>query len=449
MTVRVRFAPSPTGKLHVGNIRAALFNRLFATRHEGAFLLRIDDTDQERSTAAYEEGIRRDLTWLGIAWDEEARQSARFERYDAARDALIAAGRLYPCYETAEELDRKRKLQRARGLPPVYDRAALDLTDAEKKAHEADGRKPHWRFKLARKTVAWTDLIRGATEVDTGAISDPVLIREDGMYLYTLPSCVDDLEYKITHVVRGEDHVTNTAAQIELFEALKDQFGGAVPTFAHHSLLVGADGQGLSKRLGSLSIEAMREEGMEAAAITSLLARLGTSDPVVAERSLQALADGFDFAKMGRAPARFDPADVAQLTAKILHETPYEDVRDRIDPSVDERLWLAVRENLDRAADAAAWAGVVYGEIEPAIEDAEFSAKAAALVPDESLDAGSWAAFTSAVKEATGAKGKALFMPLRKALTGRERGPDMAALFPLIGSERARRRLTPCSTSEN
>ena len=444
MTPSVRFAPSPTGKLHVGNIRAALFNRLFATRHQGKFLLRIDDTDQERSTKEYEDGIRRDLAWLGIEWDDEARQSARFDRYDMARDALIEAGLLYPCYETADELDRKRKLQRARGLPPVYDRAALELSADDRAKLEAEGRQPHWRFKLARKQVKWTDLIRGETEVDTGAISDPVLIREDGQYLYTLPSCVDDLEFKITHVVRGEDHVTNTAAQIEIFEALAPVFGGAVPEFAHHSLLIGADGQGLSKRLGSLSIEAMRADGVEAAAITSLLARLGTSDPVVAEGSLDALAEGFDFAKMGRAPARFDMADVEQLSAKLLHDAPYAAVAARLtelNAGVDEGVWLAVRENIGSLADAAEWARIISGPVEPVIEDAAFCAAAAELVADGPLDADSWGAFTAAVKEKTGAKGKALFMPLRKALTGRERGPDMAALFPLIGAEKARARL--------
>jgi len=444
MSVAVRFAPSPTGKLHVGNVRAALFNFLFARRNGGSFLLRIDDTDRERSTAAYEDAIRRDLEWLGLSWDREARQSARFERYDEAARALKAAGRLYPCYETAEELDRKRKLQRARGLPPVYDRAALDLTDAEKAAFEAEGRKPHWRFKLARKTVSWTDLVRGETNVDTAAISDPVLIREDGQYLYTLPSCVDDLEFAITHVVRGEDHVTNTAAQIEIFEALAPVFGGAVPQFAHHSMLVGADGEKLSKRLGSLSVEGMREAGLEPAAITSLLARLGTSDPVAPEPSLERLAETFEFAKMSRSPARFDETEIRQLTAKLLHEAPYEAVRDRLAAAGvegGEAFWLAVRDNLERVGDAAKWDRVIRGPIDPVIEDEALLAAAADLVPDDPLGAESWAAFTAAVKEKTGAKGKQLFMPLRHALTGEARGPEMAAIFPLIGAEKARARL--------
>ncbi len=441
MTI-VRFAPSPTGKLHVGNIRAALWNWLFARGRDGRFVLRIDDTDQERSTAAYEDGIRRDLEWLGLGWDDTFRQSARFGEYDGVAATLKAEGLLYACYETPEELERKRRLQRARGAPPVYDRAALALTDAERKALEDEGRKPHWRFKLSQSPVAWTDLIRGDTHVDTANVSDPVLIRADGVYLYTLPSCVDDVDSGITHVIRGEDHVTNTAVQIELFAALVRLRGGATPAFAHHSLLVGADGEGLSKRLGSLSIEAMREEGLEPASITSLLARLGTAEPVGAERDLGALAAAVDFDKVGRAPARFDENELKALNAKLLHETPYEDVADRLEPlGVDARLWAAVRGNLERLDDAARWRAVVDGPIEPVIEEGGVPAAAADLVPDDPLTVESWSGFVERVKAATGAKGKALFMPLRKALTGEQRGPEMAPLFALIGAEKARARL--------
>lgn len=443
MTVTVRFAPSPTGKLHVGNVRAALWNWLFARSRGGKFILRIDDTDRERSTKAYEDGIRADLSWLGLSWDETFSQSARFDRYDAVADLFRAKGLLYACYETTEELDRKRKLQRARGLPPVYDRAALQYTDAQKKAFEAEGRKPHWRFRLSQAPVAWNDLIRGETAVDTASVSDPVLIREDGMYLYTLPSCIDDIDSAITHVIRGEDHVTNAAVQIEIMRALIDAEGkGAVPGFAHHSLLVGADGQGLSKRLGSLSIEAMRADGVEPAAITSLLARLGTSEAVAPEPDIMALARAFDFAKVGRAPARFDEAELLALNARILNETPYATLAERLSAlGVSERLWEAVKGNVTRLSDAAGWRHVVEGAIEPVIEDRTFTDKAAGLVPDEPLDAESWTSFTAAVKNATGAKGKALFMPLRLALTGKAHGPEMAALFPLIGAARARARL--------
>lgn len=437
MTVRVRFAPSPTGKLHVGNVRAALWNWLLARKEGGQFILRIDDTDLERSTKAYEEAIKTDLGWLGLNYDETTNQSARFSQYDAARDKLIAAGLLYPCYETGEELDRKRKLQRARGLPPVYDRAALKLSDDEKAKLEAEGRKPHWRFKLSQTPVTWTDLIRGETTVDTASVSDPVLIREDGMYLYTLPSCVDDIDLEITHVMRGEDHVTNTGVQIEIFKAL----GGAAPQFAHHSLLVGADGQGLSKRLGSLSIEAMREDGLEPGAITSLLAKLGTADPVAPVLSLAELAQGFDFDRVGRAPARFDSAELEALNAKLLHETPYTDVADRLSAlGVSETVWNVARGNVTRLADAGLWRDVIEGEIDPVIEDAALLQKAAELLPD-TLDENSWSVLTEALKEQTGAKGKKLFMPLRLALTGQARGPEMAALLPLIGAGKARARL--------
>ncbi len=437
MTVKVRFAPSPTGKLHVGNVRAALWNWLFARKMGGKFILRIDDTDLERSTKAYEDGIKNDLAWLGLDYDETINQSARFERYDAARDRLIKAGLLYPCYETAEELDRKRKLQRARSLPPVYDRAALALTDDERTGLEAEGRKAHWRFKLSQSPVNWADLIRGETTVDTKSVSDPVLIREDGMYLYTLPSCVDDIDLGVTHVIRGEDHVTNTGVQIEIFRALGDKG----PQFAHHSLLLGADGQGLSKRLGALSIEAMREDGIEPAAITSLLAKLGTADPVTVEPDLRALAQGFDFARLGRAPARFDATELEALNGKILHETPFEDVRGRLSEiGVSQTLWNAVRSNITRLSDAARWASIVDGAIDPVIEDKALTDQAALLAPDE-LGPESWDALTQALKEKTGAKGKKLFMPLRLALTGEKHGPEMAVLFPLIGAKRARARL--------
>ncbi|MEX6632113.1 glutamate--tRNA ligase [Hyphococcus lacteus] len=437
MSVKVRFAPSPTGKLHVGNVRAALWNWLFARKSGGTFVLRIDDTDLERSTQAFEDGIRTDLAWLGLTYDETMRQSARFDRYAEAAEGLKTAGLLYPCYETADELDRKRKIQRARSLPPVYDRAALSLTEQQKTAFEAEGRKPHWRFKLSQGQVKWTDLIRGETVVDTASVSDPVLIRADGVFLYTLPSCVDDIDLAITHVMRGEDHVTNTGVQIEIIKAL----GGTPPQFAHHSLLVGADGQGLSKRLGSLSIEAMRDDGIEPAAITSLLAKLGTADPVVPQADLMKQAESFDFDRLGRAPARFDNTELEALNAKLFHETDFEAVAERLDGvEINADVWNAIRGNITRLKDVADWVEVISGEVDPVIDDQAFADEAAGLVPD-TLDGDSWAVLTNALKEKTGAKGKKLFMPLRLALTGRERGPEMAVLLPLIGAEKARARL--------
>ena len=447
MTVTVRFAPSPTGKIHVGNVRAALWNWLFARSRGGKFILRIDDTDQERSTKENEDRIREDLVWLGLNWDETFSQSARFGDYDEISDRLRASGLLYPCYETAEDLERKRRLQRTRGLPPVYDRAALSLTAEQIAAFEAEGRKPHWRFKLSQTPVKWNDLIRGETVVDTANVSDPVLIREDGMYLYTLPSCIDDIDYGVTHVIRGEDHVTNAAVQVEIMDAviaIRAGQGktGALPAFAHHSLLIGADGQGLSKRLGSLSIEQMRADGLEAAAITSLLAKLGTAEPVLPQTDLMALAQTFDFEKVGRAPARFDEAELLQLNAKILHDQPFAALSTRLSAlGVSESVWDAVKGNVVKLADAGVWRDIIEGAIEPTIENADFCAKASTLVPDEPLTSESWGVFVDRVKAATGAKGKALFHPLRLALTGREKGPEMATIFPLIGAQKARARL--------
>jgi len=436
MTVKVRFAPAPTGRLHVGNIRAAVVNWLLAHRDGGAFVLRIDDTDLERSTKEYEDGIEEDLTWLGLAWSEKHNQSARFPIYQQAVERLKAQGRLYPAYETQEELDRRRKVQLSRGQPPIYDRAALSLSSDEKKALEAEGRRPHWRFRLEGKRVRWNDLIRGECEVDTASMSDPVLIREDGAFLYTLPSVVDDIDMGITHVVRGEDHVTNTGVQIEVFEAL----GANAPTFAHFSLLVGADGETLSKRLGSLSISELRAQGYEPLAITSHIARLGAAEAAEAAPSLEALAESFDIGRMGRHPARYDQADLARINAAVLHEMPYAEAQPRlaeIGADLGESFWNAIRANLTVFSDVTGWAQVVRGPVTPVVEDASFLAQAAAVLPDP-LD---WSAWAEAVKARTGAKGRALFLPLRRALTGKDHGPEMGPLLQLIGREKALRRL--------
>ncbi|RZJ17980.1 MAG: glutamate--tRNA ligase [Brevundimonas sp.] len=439
MSVKVRFAPSPTGRLHVGNVRTALVNWLFAKGQGGSFVLRIDDTDLARSTQEYEDGIEADLTWLGLTWDERYNQSKRFDRYEDAAARLKASGRLYPCYETSEELDRRRKVQLSRGLPPIYDRAALELTDAEKAAYEAEGRRPHWRFKLEGKRVAWEDLARGHAEVDTASMSDPVLIREDGLFLYTLPSVVDDIDMDITHIIRGEDHVTNTGAQIEIFEALDAK----VPGFAHMPLLVGADGAALSKRLGSLSISDMRDQGYEPIAITSHLGKIGTSDALEVAGSVEALGQSFAFSKMGRSPARYDTADLDRLNAQALHAMDYVTAKPRLaamDADLGESFWDAVRPNLQKFADVVDMARIVSGPIMPVIEDPAFAAAALDVLPDV-IDAGAWSAWTAAVKDKTGAKGKGLFMPLRLALTGQAHGPDMAAMTPLIGREKIERRL--------
>ena len=447
----MRFAPSPTGKLHVGNIRTALINWLYARRSKGQFMLRLDDTDAARSTDEYAEGIREDLRWLGLEWDIEAKQSDRFERYGEAVDELKKAGRLYACYDTPDELDRRRKRLLARGLPPVYERTGLTLSEAEKAAFEKEGRTPHWRFLLKnfdddpkdfRETkVGWDDLVRGHQEIDLGSLSDPVLIRGDGTFLYTLPSVVDDIDFKITDIIRGEDHVANTAAQIQVFEAL----GGALPNFGHHNLLVGADGQALSKRLGGLSVSSFREDGFEPMAVVSQAATIGTSDPVkpyMKHADVEAL---FAFSKISRAPARFDVEELKTLNAKLLHEMAFDDVDERLGAlGIDggEAFWLAVRGNIELFRDVEIWWDVVSGEIDPVIEDQGFADAAAGLLPSGDYDETTWGAWTKAVKDATGAKGKGLFRPLRLALTGREHGPELKFLLPLIGRDKAFARLS-------
>jgi len=440
MRVTVRFAPSPTGRLHAGNIRTALINDLFARKHGGDFILRLDDTDQERSTVEFARGIEMDLAWLGLEWTKLVHQSDRFPLYAAAVEKLKDAGRLYPAYETPEELELKRKRQLARGKPPVYDRAALQLSETDKAKLEAEGRKPHWRFKLEPRDVIWDDLVRGRQHVDAASLSDPVLIRADGTYLYTLPSVVDDIDLGVTHVIRGEDHVANTAPQIQLFEAL----AAKPPAFGHHNLLVGPDGQALSKRERSLAIEGMRAEGLEPLAVVSYAATIGTSDPVAPHASLDELVQLFDFAKLSRAPARFDPHDLRLLNAKLLHMLPYAAVAPRLEDmgvSGGEAFWETVRGNLTVLADAKIWWRVVTGPLEPAIENADLCREAARLLPPEPWDEETWPAWSSDVKAATGAKGKALFRPLRLALTGEAHGPELKHLLPLIGPDRARARL--------
>lgn len=436
----VRFAPSPTGYLHIGNARPALFNWLFARRHGGRFLLRYDDTDIARSKAEYADAIAEDLGWLGIVPDQVIRQSERLAIYDAAADRLRGAERLYACYETADELDRRRKRQLARGLPPIYDRAALKLTDEQKAAFATEGRKPHWRFLLEPREVAWDDLVRGASHVDCASLSDPVLVREDGSYLYTLPSVVDDIETGVTHVIRGEDHVTNTAVQAQIFEAL----GASLPAFGHHNLLTTASGEGLSKRLGHLSLRGLRETGVEALAVAALATLVGTSDAVRPVASLDELAGLVELAHVSRAPAKFDEHELETLSARTLHQLPLEAVEDRLKAlgvAADEAFWQAVRGNLAKLDEAAQWWRVVQGPIEPVIADAGFVATAAGLLPAEPFDATTWKSWTQAVSAATGAKGKVLFMPLRQALTGLDHGPELAALLPLIGREKALKRL--------
>lgn len=439
MTIVTRFAPSPTGLLHVGNIRTALHNWMLARKAGGRFLLRIDDTDAQRSREEFVDGIRADLAWLGLSPDGEERQSARLALYEGEFAKLLDRARVYPCYETAQELDLKRKVLLGRGLPPIYDRAALALSEAERAAHEAAGIAPHWRFLLDRdEPIVWDDMIRGPQHFDPAQLSDPVIRRADGSWLYMLPSAIDDIDMAITDVLRGEDHVSNTAVQLQMFTAL----GAQPPRFAHEALLVGSEGK-LSKRLGSLSTEGLREMGIEPSALVALLARLGTSEPVEPIADRQKLVNSFDLGHFGRAPARFDEAELIRLNAAMLHQTNFAEVVDRLPAGMNEAAWRAIRPNIAHLGEAEAWWQVVAGPITPpalADDDRAFVAEAALEPGDWTTDP--WHALTGALKERTGRKGKALFLPLRLALTGREHGPDMAELLPLIGEVEARKRLS-------
>ncbi len=439
MTVVTRFAPSPTGRLHVGNMRTALHNWLWAKKSGGRFILRLDDTDRERSREEHVDAIRADLAWLGLDWDEEHRQSARFDRYGAALERLAAQGRAYPAYETAQELELKRKVQLGRHLPPVYDRAALALTDEDRAKLEAEGRRPHWRFKLDHgAAIEWDDLIRGRQHFEPHLLSDPVIRREDGSWLYMLPSTIDDIDMGVTHVVRGEDHVANTALQIQMFEAL----GAPVPAFAHEALLVGAEGK-LSKRLGSLGAESMGEAGIEPIALVAKLARIGTSLPVEPVTDPAPLIESFDFSAFGRAPARFDMDELAGLNARILHRLPLAAVADRLPPGMAEADWEAIRPNLSRVADAVDWWEILHGHVEPRAEDGDRDFLRSAAETAEAIDwsESPWQQLTASLKSATGRGGKSLFLPLRLAITGRDSGPEMAALLPLIGRDETVARL--------
>ncbi len=434
MTV-TRFAPSPTGYIHVGNLRTALMNWMIARKAGGEFILRIDDTDPERSKQEYVDAIKQDLEWLGLTWDRVETQSSRLDRYADAADKLRAAGRFYEAFETPTELDLKRKKQLNMGKPPVYDRAALSLSDADKDAMRAERGNGVWRFKLDHARIAWTDGVLGDISIDAASVSDPVLIRGDGQVLYTIASVVDDTEMGVTHVVRGSDHVTNTATQIQIIEAL----GGTCPQFAHHSLLTGPQGESLSKRLGTLAIRDLRENGVEPLALLSLMARLGSSQPVELRTSLDELVEGFEIGQFGSAPTKFDVEDLGPLTHRHLGSLPFEAMADEIaalgvPTEIAPQFWDVMRENINTRADLGPWWEVLRDGATPLVEDEDrdFIAEALTRLPAPPYSAETWGKWTSEMKEATGRKGKTLFMPLRKALTGRQRGPEMADFLPLM-----------------
>ena len=436
--IKVRFAPSPTGYLHAGNVRTALVNWLFTHKNGGHFLLRIDDTDTERSKAEYTQAIEEDMRWLGLTWDSEEHQSTRIGRYKIASDKLQAMGRLYACYETAEELDVQRKMQASRGVPPIYNRAALKLNDEQKADYEHQGRRAHYRFLLEDEEISWQDLIRGHVAMRATTMSDPVLLREDGMPVYTLASVVDDGELEVTHVIRGEDHVSNTAVQVQLYKAL----GFALPTFAHMALLKTKDGE-LSKRIGGNDIRGLREAGILPMAINSLLARIGTSDAVEPFADLPSLAAGFDFTKFGRAPANYDVVELEKINEKLLHQLPFAAVKDKLD-FADETFWLSVRANVKNLAEAKLWWDIAHGDVNAELnhDDRAFIRSTIPLLPPAPWNETTYDTWLAAIKTATTRKGKELFMPLRLALTGQEHGPELKTLLPLLGNEKVMGRLS-------
>lgn len=442
MTVKTRFAPSPTGYLHIGSARTALIVWLFTRKNNGKFLFRIDDTDEERSKKEYEDDIIAGMEWLGLNWDETARQSLRKDNYDKAIQKLKDNGRLYPCYETEDELALKRKSLLSRGLPPIYDRASLNLSAEQIKKYEAEGIKPHWRFKLDHKVVAWDDMVRGHVEFHGKDISDPVMIRADGRPLYHISSVIDDIDFGITHIVRGEDHVSNSAIHIQMFEA----FGATPPQFAHITLLGDMSGHKLSKRKGSMGVSSFKTEaGIEAMAVVSLISRIGTSDPIEPVFTMQEAIDNFDFAKFSRNLPKFDEDELYRLNAKILHKTEFKDIAGRLLEmginNIDEHFWNAVKPNLTFLSDVKEWWDMVHAPVVPVITDKELMVVAAKLLPEGNWDSNTWGVWTDAVKKETGKKGKDLFMPLRLALTGQEKGPELKELLPLIGREAALKRL--------
>jgi glutamyl-tRNA synthetase len=439
----VRFAPSPTGLLHIGNARTALVNWLFAQHHKGTFILRLDDTDLERSKEEYTQALLQDLKWLGVTYEAFHQQSKRLDRYDNAVKSLKKIGRLYPCYETPRELDFKRRLQRTQGLPPLYDRAALNLSEAEKKKYENEGRKPHWRFLLNAEAVSWDDLSRGELRFEQNTMSDPILIREDGTPVYTLSSVVDDIELGVTHIIRGEDHISNTAVQIQLLQALEADITRF--TFAHLPLLVGEQGESLSKRFGSLSLQSLRQQGIESLALVSYLVKLGTSEDIAPAFSGQQLIEEFNIKHFGRSSPRFSMSVLERLNAKFLHHVPYGSIKPRLKEleldDIDNTLWEAIHGNINKLQDVAHFRHICQGQIHPKIEDKTYVQQALELLPPEPWDKETWQEWTLLIKEKTGRRGKELFMPLRLALTGEANGPEMHSLLPLIGRTKAEKRL--------
>ena len=435
MTTVSRFAPSPTGLLHLGNIRTALINWLYARTNNGKFILRIDDTDLERSKDEYISQIKYDLDWLGIDFDETFNQSSRFDRYREQFEKLKADGRIYPCYETPEELERKRKLLIAAGGKQVYDRSAMELTDQQKKDYEAEGRKPHWRFLLKTERMKWDDLLKGEIDIDLTSLSDPVLFREDGVPLYTFSSAVDDIDYGITNVIRGDDHTSNTAVQVEIINALDQN----KITFAHHALLKASSGDKLSKRDNVISISSFREANMEPISILSLLATIGTSNSIELKDNIDQIKSEFKLSTISTSPGRIEIDVLNALNKKQVQKYNFSEIEERlkkIDEKIDQKFWETIRGNLNVVEDIKQWTDIVFNSETIKPSDKDYIKIAMELIPDDPWNDETWGLWTSAIKEKTGRKGKDLFLPLREAFTGLNHGPEMKLLIQLLGREK-------------
>jgi len=438
---KVRFAPSPTGYLHIGNFRTALINFLFAKNKNGHFMLRIDDTDDERSLKKYEDAIKEDLSWVGINWDSLEKQSSRLSYYDQALQKLLDKKRAYPCFETAEELSLKRKKQLSSGKPPIYDRSALNLSDSDIADFKAKGRSPHYRFLLDHKDVNWNDLVKGASQYNMSNLSDPVIIREDGRVIYTLASVVDDIDFEVTDILRGEDHMTNSAAQIQLFEALES----SPPNLGHLSLLTDISGAGLSKRMGSISLRDLKDEGFQPMAISSLLSKVGTSDAVEIFRDINQIISDFDISKFGKSKPKFDKNELRGLNSKFFKMLDFSDISNQLKNfnfKISSDFWELVKGNIENLEELELWWNIIYGNIEPKYNDENFLNTALETLPEGNFDKNTWTNWTSILMEETGRKGKELYNPLRMCLTGQNKGPEMATLVFLMGKEKVLERLT-------
>ena len=432
MTSKSRFAPSPTGLLHIGNARSAVINWAHIKNKGGEFILRIDDTDTERSKKEYENKIKKDLLWLGLSWSKTFNQSQRKEIYDKKILFLKESNKIYPCFESLEELSLKRKTLLSSGKPPIYDRSALKLTTDQIEDLITKGQAPHWRFKLEDEIIEWQDLIKGKISFDTKNLSDPVLIREDGSLLYHLHSVVDDIEENITDIIRGEDHITNTAFHIQLFKSLNAH----VPRFGHHPFLTDEEGKSFGKRLGSLSIQKMYEDGFESLTLLNYLLSIGTSKNLSKEKNIDLLVNNFNINSLASSSPKFSINVLKLLNKDMLQSYDFSDVKQKfIDLKIkdaSEDFWIFIKNNINYFSESLDWISVINSNETYIDNSNDYLNIAAELLPEDPYDETTWDVWTDLIKNQTGKKGKELFMPIRFALTGRNKGPELKYLLPLL-----------------